>query len=1040
MVYSVENMQYQYYRFTDLIDRLCHAADRRDRTVTFLVGSPISAPDHIGAHGVPGVTGMVDLIRNEFHGTDAETELDKGLHDSVQPYQTAFEFLHAKRGQDAVNGIVRGSVWQALNANNWPSFLPATTPEEADPATCRALERQCDAWILPTAVDLFGDLLVTCFDTFGRAVLTTNFDPLIEVSVAKHGGQYYRTVLHGDGRLGQTAADGTHIVHLHGHWCDSDTLHTPPQLLHPRPQLTRSLAQVVRTSTLVVIGYGGWDDVVSRALVELLDDPASSGEILWAFHADDAHITRANGRLLATMGPGIGRGRVSLFHSVDCRVLFSELLKQLKPSYPTATGSGDGPRITAKVRKQLGAGAEPARMRLAIDFPIPPLETSRSDSPLLVDCWVGRVSEFRFLASTTTPAAFITGLGGQGKSALAGRFLQEHAMSEGAPYEFWDWRDCREESDRLGTQVLRLIERLSDGAIDASRIEATNMKAVVGILFQVLRDRKALLVFDNVDQYIDLETLRPIKGLEVLVAEAQARTHRSLFLFTCRPDVTIDESRTTKIVLDGLTESETEELIKARGVPNRDLYLAKELRQVTSGHPLWLNLVTMQGLRHTNGLRGALDVTRRGGGTLPATTRTIWEVLNQHQRNVLRTMAELDRPEPETRLLEFLPGLNVNRVSRALKTLRSFHLIEVWTQPEGEPHLGLHPLIRKFVWTNFPRREREKYVGAVLGFFERMVARFRGLLDKEPAYQILEHWTRKADLQITIGHLEDATSTIEEVGRALVNRGYSEEFVRLALRLMSAINWGEACSSYKDFDEVFSRCLKAMVELGHGGIDDLLTRYEDGIPGKSSQFILLCDLRCYAAWYNGEFEAAVQWGERGARLKEESSVDTSFSTDHNLALSRRDAGRVAEALESFLDGESLGVVVSLEHRSEDRTAYFYGNIGRCLYLMERFEEALVCYTRSAQLLEAGRDHLDRVNRGYIRHWLAEVFVKQGELDLGAAAYRAAACAWKDCSPPRAAEAEAALEALVAEHAELQGYVDQADWRAEGAFAEWLSRQ
>ena len=1034
-------MQYAYYSPSDLMDRLCYAADRRDRTVTFLVGSPISAPDHIGGHGVPGVTGMVELIRDEFHGTDVEPELDQNIRGAVNPYQTAFEFLHAKQGQDAVNRIVRASVWRSLDARNWPPSLPDTTPDEAHAATCRALERACDAWILPTPVDLFGELLVTCSDTFGRAVLTTNFDPLIEVSVAKHGGRYYRTVLHGDGRLGQTAADGTHIVHLHGHWCDSDTLHTPPQLLHPRPQLARSLAQVVRTSTLIVIGYGGWDDIVTRALVDLIDDPVSNPEILWAFHADDERtITRDNDRLLTALNPGIGRGRVSLFCSVDCRIVFSELLERLKPHYPTATRSRDGSEVTAEVREEPGGRTTPPRVRIAVNFPIPLLASPDSDSPLLVDFWVGRIQELRFLTTSTTPVAFITGLAGQGKSALAGRLLQEQAMPVDGPYDFWDWRDCREESDRLGTQVLRLIERLSNGAIDASRIEATNIRAVVGILFQVLRDRKALLVFDNVDQYIDLETFRPIKGLDVLVGEAQARNHRSVFLFTCRPDVAVDESRAMRIALDGLTEEEAKELIRARGVSNRDQDLAKELHQVTGGHPLWLNLVTMQALRHPDGLRGALEVTRRGGGTLPATTRTIWDILNRQQRNVLRTMAELDRPEPETRLLEFLPGQNANRVTRALRALRSFHLIEVWTQPEGEPRLGLHPLIRQFVRTSFPQREREKYVGAILTFLDRMVGRFKGLLEEEPAYQILEHWIRKADLQITIGRLEEATSTIAEVKEPLVDRGYSEEFVRVTLRLMNALNWGEACSSYKDFDVVFSQCLKAMVELGHSAVDEFLTRFEGAIPGKSSQFILLCDLRCYAAWYVGEFEAAVRWGENGASLKEATSVDTTFSTDHNLALSRRDAGLVATALESFLDGESLDVVVSLEQQIEDRPAHFYGNIGRCLHLMDRFDEALVCYTKSAQLLEGGRDYVDRLNKGYVRYWLAEVFVKRGQLDLAAAAYRAAVCLWKDCSPPRAAEAEERLEALVAQHAELQGYIHQVDWKVEGAFGEWLARQ
>ena len=69
------------------------------------------------------------------------------------------------------------------------------------------------------------------------------------------------------------------------------------------------------------------------------------------------------------------------------------------------------------------------------------------------------------------------------------------------------------------------------GSTDASQIEGTDIKAVIGMLFYVLQDRKALLVFDNVDQYVDLDTFKPVKGLDVLVSEAQTHSHHSLFLF-----------------------------------------------------------------------------------------------------------------------------------------------------------------------------------------------------------------------------------------------------------------------------------------------------------------------------------------------------------------------------------------------------------------------------------------------------------------------------------------------------------------------------
>ena len=919
--------------------------------------------------------------------------------------------------------------------------LPETLPDDADPAICKALEAEVDAWVLPRAVDLFGNLLVTCSDTFGGAVLTTNFDPLIEVSVLKHGGRFYRTVLHDDGKLGQTVAEGTHIVHLHGYWQGSDTLHMPQQLVQPRPQLGRSLERLVEASTLVVFGYGGWDDVITQTLAESLSDSANNPEVMWAFHGDDTAVIEAsNERLLAGLTPGINRGRVSLYRGIDCCSVLSEVYEQLQPSYPGASSSTSEPRLTTVVKEDHDGGTGPRHMHLEIRFPLPYQASADSDRPLFVASWVGRDQELAILRSLIEPVAFITGLGGQGKSALAGRFLQQEAAAAGGSFEVWDWRDCREESDRLSTQILRLVEHLSNGEIDVSQIEVTDIRAVVGMLFSVLQDRRALLVFDNVDQYVDLETLEPIKGLDVLVSEAQVRSHNSLFILTCRPDIRVDESRAVRVTLAGLSEDETSDLITACGVRNTDRQLAKELHRTTKGHPLWVNLIAMQAVRHSDGLRGALDLVGRGGATLPDTTKTIWGTLNEQQHNVLRTMAELDRPEPESRLLSLLPGANANRVNRALQTLRSFHLIETRTQPNGESLLGLHPIIREFVRTSFPKKDREKYVGAFLGFLDRMISRFKPMLSQAPSYEILEHWTRKADLNITFGRFEEATSTIAEIALPLVNRGYSEEMVRLTIRLLGKLDWAEACTSYKDFDAVFERCLIQMIQIGHNASEDFLTQYEAAISGTSSQFILLCDLRCYADWHAGKYDSAIRWGERGDRLKEGTSVDSGFSTKHNLALSRRDAGRVPEAIESFLAGESLEAVVIPGERIEGKDESFYGNIGRCLFLDGRLPEALVCYVKSAQLLEESRTHDEHNNKGYIRFWIAELLEQQEEFEVAAASYRAAECIWNKCSPPRADQAKEKLEALIIGHPELRTYLEETDWRVEEAYGRWLDRR
>ena len=1031
-------MDPDFYSSTDLVERLCHAANNEDSPVAFLVGSALCFPDQPGGHGIPDVLGMIELIRNEFKATDAATEFEKALDSAkVNKYQQAFRFLHARKGQTVANQVVRSAVWTALDLSNWPPELPATNPYHADDATCSTLERNVTAWQLPAAVEAFGRLLVDCSDAFGRTVLTTNFDPLIGVSVTKHGGKHYRTVLHSDAELGQTYAEGAHIVHLHGYWYGTDTLHTPQQLTRPRSQLSKSLGRVLEGSTLVVIGYGGWDDVMTHTLVDLLADSASNPEIMWAFHdQDSSRITQSNRQLLTTLEPGIGRGRVSLYSGIDCAQLFCAIHNRLEPTYPAQSLVQSSRVLRTKVVEQYSNDGASRGVHVEIEFPLPPTLASSPDRPLFAERWVGREHELNILATADAPVAFVTGIGGQGKSALAAELLRRHADTPNGEFEFWDWRDCREESDRLRTQLLRLIERLADGAIDASRVDGADIKAIVRILFQLLADRTALLVFDNVDQYVDLQTLELVKDLDTLCFAAQTHNHRSLFLFTCRPDVRIDESRAFTLSLQGLEEAEVKDLVSAQGIREAN-NLASELHHLTDGHPLWVNLILMQARRTPEGLRREIEAVRNGGPTLPDTTRRIWNALNDQQKRILRTMAELDHPETEANLLALLPGINFNRVNKALRTLRSFHLVELRSHASGEPQLSLHPLIREFVRTNFPKRDRERYIGAILEFLDRMISRFQGILPQAPTYEVMEHWIRKADLHITFERYEDATDTIAEIGPSLTSRGYSEALVRLSVRLFERVNWAEACSAYKQFDAVFQTSITAMIESGHDATSTYLTRFEDAIPGKSAQFILLCNLRCYADWYLKAFESAIAWGETGKRLRESTPVDTQHSTTHHLALARRDNGLFDEALQDFLGDESLDDVLAGSGPAH-KDAPFFGNIGRCLYLVGRLDHALICYIKSARLLEAKREPSSRLNKGYIRLWFGELLEDRAEYELSAAMYRASVHMWHDSSPPRADQARNRLDALIAKHPSLDQFDKEPEWRVEAQYASWLS--
>ena len=114
------------------------------------------------------------------------------------------------------------------------------------------------------------------------------------------------------------------------------------------------------------------------------------------------------------------------------------------------------------------------------------------------------------------------------------------------------------------------------------------------------------------------------------------------------------------------------------------------------------------------------------------------------------------------------------------------------------------------------------------------------------------------------------------------------------------------------------------------------------------------------------------------------------------------------------------------------------------FLMGRLDEALICYVKSAQLLEESQndEHL-LLNKGYIRSWIAELLVRQEEVDPAAASYRAAVYIWEDSSPPRAAQTKGKLETLVTGHPELRSYLvetAEAGETAENAYRRWLDRQ
>ena len=301
------------------------------RPVAFMVGSPLSTD--VGG-GVPGVDSMLELAYKEI-GARARDELSRFKNaisgkSGGDAYQAAMKWLQANLTQDAVNSVVREAV------------LLARKPEATADFQYDGAARD---WYLPEGTRQLAKLICSDRERFPGPILTTNFDPLLSLAIDSYGGHPRLRIIHSDGGLNQDVkrVGEIEVVHLHGFWRDSDTLHTPMQLTAPRPRLKDSLKEILRQRMLIVVAYGGWDDVFADALAEVTLDESAQVSILWCFRENNAdEVARKYRSLLERVQPAIIRGRFVAYGGIDCHSIFGEIAGAL-PVARVSAGSVASP-------------------------------------------------------------------------------------------------------------------------------------------------------------------------------------------------------------------------------------------------------------------------------------------------------------------------------------------------------------------------------------------------------------------------------------------------------------------------------------------------------------------------------------------------------------------------------------------------------------------------------------------------------------------------------------------------------------------------
>lgn len=985
----------EYYDSKQLLARLSNGILGSDRQIVFVVGSALTAPRRPGERGVPGVDGIIDLIRSEL-AEDELQDLARDVAGATNKYQEAFHFLLGSRGPQVANQVIRKAVASARLdsvAKDSGYELTVATSEEA----CRGFEQDPAGWHLTDGVKALGELAVRYPGRFGKVILTTNFDPLVGVSVSAAGGTSFRTILHRDGNIALTEGDGSHIVYLHGYWYGSDTLHTPRQLNQDRPQLRSSLANLLRNQIVVVLAYGGWDDAFTRALVDVVVDDNAYPEVVWCFR-DETPSVRT--QLLDLLRPGLDRGRISFYGGIDCH----EFLPALTARWE-ALEAAQLPRRPLPVRpsKEERAvepdGLEGSRKVARRD---PRLINSEADRPPVIDYYVGRERDLEELLEAEFRVGFITGMGGQGKSALAAHLYESNSSKE--RYEHRLWRDCKEQSDKFEDHVIRMIEALNDGRVLGGELSKQPIESLADLFCSLTEDLRLLVIFDNVDHYVDLEHSVLSGAAGAFVARFLTNKSDATLVFTCRPSIALTSTAMHGKRLEGLDLAATHELFQLRRAIVSPESL-EEAHEKTRGHSFWLDLLAAQVAARGGAvtLKELLSNIALGGGEIPdATLRSIWQSLREREQIVLQALAEVLRPVSAGTLADYLHSKsNFNQISKAIRVLRSLNLLVVKQLDQGHDGFELHPVIRAFIHKTFKRSERVWFIDKILAFYDAFFGTHLSELSKRPTAATVGHWLEGAELCVNAGHYDRAFSRLTEVLSALRRNASPVEFVRIAQNLLAAMPTAK-WRNYADFDTIFIVYHRSLVNLGR--IDEAraaLEQYHETLEGKDARYINYCDMHTYMHWMSGDYLAAIKWGTDGAKLKRDSGVDTGFGVEHNLALAERDSGAIDKALEYFLGGATMDEVLDPEICDQDRGGAFYGNIGRCLQLMGQIDPALICYGKSARLIEGEHEDSDIENQAYIRQWIGELLLEKDEIEAALFFTRAAHTKWRLVSPPKA---------------------------------------
>ncbi|MEV6739206.1 SIR2 family protein [Streptomyces sp. NPDC051104] len=304
--------------FGDLFElrvRLQLLAEEADRRLVTVFGSGISNAV------LPGVPELTELFRAHVPraGRARFNETIDAITDPGLKYQNAAAILTRQAGEQTVMRAIRTAVLKACHDVSDEDAGKVARDEEQ----CRGLVR-AGSWQIPLGYQRFARFFASLDGRVRGPIITTNFDPLVEIALTKAGVDAVPIPVPTDSAPtpDQLREATTHpVLHIHGYWTGPATSNVPSRITADRPQLDAVLQKILTNSVVLVVGYSGWLDGFMKSLRGrvLNDADLLQAEVLWAAYEPNASDALGDGVLNDLVGaPGF-----SLYLGVDGHELFS---------------------------------------------------------------------------------------------------------------------------------------------------------------------------------------------------------------------------------------------------------------------------------------------------------------------------------------------------------------------------------------------------------------------------------------------------------------------------------------------------------------------------------------------------------------------------------------------------------------------------------------------------------------------------------------------------------------------------------------------